>query len=169
MDAFFASNDDFSSQVGLIVCLCDDGCQCHILKFSSRESHHVAHSITDGELYAFIDAFNAGISIISDLCTAFGRNTTLQMFTDSKQVFDVIMRGRRPAKQHLAIDASAMRKVYERKKIDRAGLIRGTDNPADALTKIDDNNALEIILSTGLEETPVREWIVRTNNCIDKA
>lgn len=53
------------------------------------------------------------------------------MLTDSKQVLDIITRGKRPTEKRLAVDVVAAREAYKRFEIDQVGLVNGTNNPAD--------------------------------------
>lgn len=164
VDASFASNDDMSSQLGFIILLCDDHNRFHVIELSSRKSKRVVRSIMGGELYAFTDAFDAVATIAIDLSHAFRRKIPVRMFTDSKQVFDVITRGKRPTEKRLAIDVIAAREAYHNFEIDRVGLIRGENNPADALSKLAHNGKLHELLDRQVDETPVESWIMRTNN-----
>lgn len=41
------------------------------------------------------------------------------------------------------------------------GLIRGDVNPADGLTKVNGNGGLKRIMETGIDGTPVEQWISR--------
>lgn len=85
------------------------------------------------------------------------------MFTDSKQGFDIITRGKRPTEKRLAIDITAACEAYQRFDIDRVGLVRGNENPADALRKLKNNGAISKILRNVIYTTPVESWIMRTN------
>ena len=49
-DASFAGNDDLSSQLGIIILLCDSSNRAHILEYSSRKSKSVVRSILEGEI-----------------------------------------------------------------------------------------------------------------------
>lgn len=59
------------------------------------------------KLYAFTDAFDASVTLATDLSVASAQRVPIQMFTGSKQVFDLITRGKRPTEKCLAIDATA--------------------------------------------------------------
>lgn len=95
--ASFASNDDMSSQLVYLVLLCDSG-NFHVLDFAGRKSKRVAESIMGGELYAFTDSFDASVTLATDLSRVLGKNVSVRMFTDSKQVFDVITHAKRRLK-----------------------------------------------------------------------
>lgn len=164
VDASFASNDDLTSQLGFISLLCDDSNRFHVLDYSSRKSRRTVRSIMGGELYAFTDAFDAVITVSNDLATAFQKKIPIRILTDSKQVFDVITRGKRPTEKRLAIDVVAAREAYRRFEIDRVGLVRGENNPADALSKLSNNGKLREVLDAGVDSTPVESWIMRTED-----
>lgn len=144
--------------------LCDDNNQCHIIDYSNKKSRRVVHSIMGGELYIFTEAFDAGFTLVNDIRTALAQFVPLRIFTDSKQVFDVITRGKRPTERRLAIDPTGAREAYERREIDRVGLVRGLENPADSLTKLRGNSKLKQLIETSMDETPVQDWIVRNDN-----
>lgn len=56
----------------------------------------------------------------------------------------------------------AAREAYRKFNIDRVGLVKGTNNPADALSKLRHNGRLRELLDTGIDNTPVESWIART-------
>lgn len=161
-DASFASNDDMTSQLGYLILLCDEDNNCNIIEFVSKKSKRVVRSIMGGELYAFTDAFDAAFILVQDLRRGMNQDIPIFMFTDSKQVFDIMTRGKRPMEKRLAIDVAAACNAYRRFEIERVGLVRGEDNPADALSKIHHNGMLHKLIENNKDETPVQEWIVRT-------
>lgn len=161
-DASFATNDDLSSQIGYLVMICDKSNKCHIIDFSSKKSRRTVRSIMAGEVCAFMDAFDAAYMLRSDMQEILGVEIPLLMFTDSKQLFDAMTKGRRTTEKRLMIDVSAARQAYRRFEISAVGLVRGEDNPADALSKIAGNQALRRVLVDGMDETPVVLWIERT-------
>lgn len=56
-DASFASNDDHSSQVGILITLCENRDQYHIIDYSDKKYRRVVHSIMRRELCAFTKVF----------------------------------------------------------------------------------------------------------------
>lgn len=94
VDALFASNEDISSQLGYLILLCDASNRFHVVDFASLKSKTVVRSITRGDLYAFSDAFDTVSMIAADLTRAFGKKVPVCMYIDSKQVFDIITRGK---------------------------------------------------------------------------
>lgn len=161
MDAPLASNEFHSSQIYFLVILRGVTNKSHILKFASKKSRYIVHSIMGGELYACTDVFDAGFSIISDIRVTLGSDAPLRFSTDSKQVFDVVTRGKRPTERRPGIEGTTGRDTYECQEIMQVGFIRGVDNHAYSLAKQSGNKALKVILETGVDVTLVQEWIVR--------
>lgn len=160
-NASFASNEDLTLQFGHLILLCDRNNTCNIMDFGSRESIRVVRSIVGGKLYAFTKAFDTSFTIAADVTRIFQRNISVRMYTDSKQVFDVITRGKRPAKKRLAIDVMSAREAYRGFGIDRVGIIRGEHSPADALSKIKHNSVLREIITKNRDSILVQEQIHR--------
>lgn len=65
-DASFASNENISSQFEYTVLFCDETWSFHVLYFASKKAKCVQRSIVAGELYAFIDVFDAQLTIVTD-------------------------------------------------------------------------------------------------------
>lgn len=162
-DASFAGNDDLSSQLGFITLLCDKDDNTHILEYSSRKSKRVVRSILGGEVYAFADGFDRAFMIRHDLQMIYNMEIPLHILTDSLQMVDVITKASSKTERRLMIDIAAAREAYNREEISNVGLVSSDDNIADALTKENSNDALDKLIRTGLDKTPVQQWIIRTN------
>lgn len=61
----------------------------------------------------------------------------------------------------MTIDIKSARQSYKRCEIESIGLIRGSANPADGLTRPQGNEALRRLMQTDMDKTPVEQWIVR--------
>lgn len=158
-DASFACNDDLSSQLGHLILLFDIENNAHVLDYASPKSKRVVRSIMAGEVCAFLDAYDAAIVIAKDLHMLLGSEIHLIMFTDSKQLFDALTRGKRTTEKRLMIDTTIVREAYNRLEIYAVGLIRGEQNPSEALTKENNNGVLDELLTTGKDNTKVDLWI----------
>lgn len=71
------------------------------------------------------------------------------MFTDSRQLFDVITRGKSPTERNLAVDLIAAREAYLRFEIDRVGLDRSEFNPTDEISKVKSYRCLTHLIDIG--------------------
>lgn len=161
-DSAFANNKDQSSQMGYVVLLCDGTGQAHVLSYVSRKCKRVVRSIMAGEVYAFSTAFDEAYVIRYDLEQLYGCHVPLVMFTDSKQLFDVVTKASHSSEKRLMIDIAAAREAYNRHDITSVGLIASEHNLSDAMTKLRCGPALDSFLRTGVVHTPVVQWIVRT-------
>lgn len=108
-DASFSSNEDLSLQLGYNILLCDSTGRCHMLDFTGEKVKRVVRSVMACELFAFIEALDASVSLVADLKNMLEKKVPLHMFIDSKQVFDVVTHGKRPGERRLAIDISVLR------------------------------------------------------------
>ena len=164
-DSSFANNEDLSSQLEYIVLLCDKSNKCNILHFSSHKSRRIVRSVLGGEVYAFADAFDYAYTMRHDLQRLLGRNIALQMFTDSKSLFDVITKCSSTTEKRLMIDISTVRTAYESFEVSEVGFIRSENNPADAFTKPGSFPSLKRIIETSRADFPFEQTIIRKTFC----
>ena len=120
-DAPFATNDDKTSQIGYVILLCDKSNRCHVLAYKRRKSRRVVRSIMAGETYAFSDAFDQAYVMKRDLEALYDKNMPLMMFTDSKQLFDVLTKASYPTEKRLMIDIASVRESYNTFEISNKG------------------------------------------------
>lgn len=105
------------------------------------------------KVFAFTAAFDQAFVLRHDLERILGKDLRLMMFTDSKQLFDVITKSSHASEKRLMIEITAARQVYERHEISNVGLVAGTENPADELTKPGRCTPLETLMKTGIDQT----------------
>jgi hypothetical protein len=58
------------------------------------------------------------------------------------------------------LDVYAVREAYRCRELDSLALIRSEHNVADALTKIDGNDALLQMLRCGMIDHPIEEFVI---------
>lgn len=161
-DSSFANNIDLSSQLGFIILLCDKFDNCNVIYYSSHKSRRIVRSVLGGEIYAFADAFDVAYIIKRDLEIILDQQTRLQMFTDSKSLFDIITKCTSMTEKRLLIDVKAVREAYEKFEVSDVGFVRSENNPADSFTKMRPNDALNRILHFNKSDFKIDQWIVRT-------
>lgn len=163
-DAAFANNEDFKSQIGCLILLCDRNNRCHILSYSSTKCKRVTRSILGGELCALADAFDKGFTIKTDLERMLNKRIPLSMFTDSKSLFDIITKCSSTTEKRLMIDIRSVQEGYETQEISDMGLVRSEFNPADCLTKVAHNQVMESIMNLNYLQHPVEQWVFRKSH-----
>ncbi len=165
-DASFASNLDLSSQLGFIVLLCDRNLKANILHFASYKSKRVTRSVLGSEIYAFADAFDYGFTMKNDLERILGQHIPLQMLTDSKSLFDTMIKCSTTTEKRLMIDISVVREAYTAQEISNVGFVRSPNNPADGMTKAGKCASLTDLITTGKAKFPVESWVLRKTTSI---
>lgn len=91
-DASFNNAENHKSQIGFIICLADKTGSCSIIYYQSIKCKRVTRSAMAGEALAFVKGFDAAYLIKHDLQRMLGQEIPLIILTDSKQVFDVIVK-----------------------------------------------------------------------------
>lgn len=123
-DSASANNTDLSSQLAFIVLLCDKHNNCNVINFSSHKSRRIVRSVLGGEVYAFEDSFDASYTIKRDLELTLKRPVCLNIFTDSKSLFDIITKCSSTTEKRLLIDIQTVREAYERFEFSDVGFVR---------------------------------------------
>jgi hypothetical protein len=159
-DGSFANNKDLSSQIGFIIVLgterlARDGntfeVKGNIVHWNSVKCKRVTRSVLASELYGMVGGFDNAIAISTTLRRIM---ISLDMppppvilCTDSKSLYDCLVRLGTTAEKRLMIDIMSLRESYEQREISEVRWINGKDNPADACTKSSPNRALESLVS----------------------
>lgn len=162
-DASFATNADLTSQLGFIIVMSDASHKSNVLDFNSYKSKRATRSVLGAEIYAFADGFDYAFTMKHDLESILGKQVPLQMFTDSKSLFDTLTKSSSTTERCLMIDVQTVRDGYKDHSISKVGFVRGPDNPADGLTRPGKCPPLNHLLLTGLADFPVEQWVVRNS------
>lgn len=127
--------------------MCDKYDNANVIYYSSHKSRRIVRSVLGGEVYAFADAFDVPYTV-KDLEAMLGRSVRLQMFTDSKSLFDIITKSSTTTEKRLLIVVKFIREAYGKLKFSDVGFVRSDNNPVDAFRKISCNRCLHKIIST---------------------
>ena len=160
-DSSFANNNDLSSQLGHICFLGDESGAAIPIHFKSYKSKRITRSVMAGEVIAFSDMFDVAATLSQELELILGRKVPVQLFTDSKFLFDVISKGSRTSEKRTMLDIAAARQGFKNKVISDIGFVRSSKNVADGLTKPMSQAMLHEILHTGTIQVSPEQWIVR--------
>ena len=160
-DASFANNKDLSSQIGYVLVLADDAGRANILHWSSTKCKRVTRSVLASELYGMVHGFDMGASVKSTVDKALGIDLPLVVCTDSKSLYECLVKLGTTQEKRLMIDVMCLRQAYERREIAEVKWIKGNSNPADSMTKAKPSNALTQLLDTNTLQMDVEEWVER--------
>jgi hypothetical protein len=161
-DASFANNQDLSSQIGFVIVL-SDGINANILHWSSIKCKRVTRSVLASELYAMAHRFDTGAAIKSTIEAILRIQLPLILCTDSKSLYDCLVKLGTTQEKRLMVDLMCLRQSYERREIAEVRWIDGNNNPADAMTKSKPCPALRELIDTNTINTQATEWVERVD------
>ncbi|KAL0932582.1 RNase H-like protein [Colletotrichum truncatum] len=81
--------------------------------------------------------------------------------TDSRSLYECLVRLGTTDEKRLMIDIMSLRESYEKKEISEVRWIDGKDNPADAFTKKSPNSALEQLITTSKLRIRIEAYVDR--------
>ena len=160
-DALFANNKDLSSQIGYILVLADASGRANILHWSSIKCKRVTRSVLASELYGLVHGLDIGVAIKTTIDRILQMELPLVLCTDSKSLYDCLVRLGTTQEKRLMIDVMSLRQAYERREIAEVKWIKGSTNPADSMTKLKASNALKTLIDTNTVQLDVQEWVTR--------
>ncbi|KYK57237.1 hypothetical protein DCS_04244 [Drechmeria coniospora] len=172
-DGSFANNQDLTSQIGYIIVLANEiehtdeqfKIQGNIIHWSSTKCKRVTRSVLASEIYGTVSALDMGYVLTQTVNTIVSRlqipTIPLIMCTDSYSLYECLVKLGSTTEKRLMIDIMAIRQSYERREISEIRWINGSDNPADAMTKVQPNKVLERLVSTNQVDIRIEGWVDR--------
>jgi hypothetical protein len=86
----------------------------------------------------------------------------LILYTDSKSLYDCLVKLGTTTEKRLMIDVMCLRQAYERRQIMEVKWVDGNSNPADSMTKGTKNNqALARLVDSNKLELKQVQWVER--------
>ena len=161
IDALFTNNKDFSLQIGYILVLADITNKANIVHWSSIKCKRITRSVLASELYAMAHGFDIGAAIKSTVEQLLQIELPLILCTDSKSLYECLVKLGTTREKRLMIDVMCLRQSYERREITEVKWIDGNSNPADSMTKGKASTALKKLIDTNYLELQTMEWVVR--------
>ena len=86
-------------------------------------------------------------------------NLPLILCTDSKSLYDCLVRLGTTQEKRLMVDVMCLRQAYERRQVTEVKWINGETNPADAMTKGKPCTALTQLIDMNWIELQAVEWV----------
>jgi hypothetical protein len=165
-DAAFANTLDLHSQIDYVVCLTND-VYANLIHWSSIKCKRITRSVLIIELYSMINDFNVEAIIKSIVDRMLHISLSLILLTDSKSLYDCLVKLNTIAEKRLMIDLMCLRQSYERREIAEIRWIDENINLADAMTKSKLCNALIKLIDINIIELKITEWVERTTKHSD--
>ncbi len=161
VDASFANNRDYSSQLGFIAVLLDGSGNANVVHYASVKSKRITRSVLAAELYAMVLGFDHCSPIRITLQNILRRRVSLHLYTDSKCLFDGLTTLNTTTEKRLLIDLNMLRQCYERREIVDVFWMPGDQNPPDGLTKPNACKALRDLVQTNKLNITPNAWVER--------
>jgi hypothetical protein len=160
-DASFANAEGYRSQLGFVICVVDDELNANIVHFGSQRCKRVTRSVMAAELHALIVGFDNALIIREILNEMLGREIHVDVYIDSKTVFDTVTRLSATLEKRLQIDAFALQESHLRGELRSLLWIPSEQNCADALTKESylEGSALRRLMATNKLEAQPTGWV----------
>ena len=136
--------------------------KANIIYWSSIKCKRVTRSVLASELYSTAHGFDIGVTIKSTVDKILQINLPLVLCTDSKSLYDCLVRLGTTQEKRLMIDVMSLRQAYERRQITEIKWIDGEANPADAMTKNKPCTALQRLIDTNQIDPQPVGWVERT-------
>lgn len=160
-DAGFATNKDKTSQLGYVITLMDGNSNANIIHYGSCKAKRVARSVLSAELLAIILSFDIASTIRIAVNDIFGKQVPMQLFTDSRCLYDCLVSLGSTTEKRMLIDLQILRQAYERREICEFFWIPTAQNPADAFTKERPTPALQSLLQKNSLSLTPNAWVDR--------
>jgi len=141
--------------------LADAHNNANILHWSSVKCKRVTRSVLASELYATAHGFDIGAAIKSTIDLILGSDVPLLLCTDSRSLYHCLVKLGTTQEKRLMIDVLCLRQAYERREIAEVRWIKGTNNPADSMTKSKPSLALQKLIDTNKIHMEMEEWVER--------
>ena len=136
IDSSFANNPDHSSQIGYVIVLTNKHDNANILHWSSMKCKRITRSVLASKLYGMAHGFDTGASIKHTIELILQiDNLPLTLCTDSKSLYEYLVKLGTTQEKRLMIDILCLRQAYKRHLITEIVWIDGITNPADTMTK----------------------------------
>jgi hypothetical protein len=160
-DAAFANTLDLHSQIDYVICLTND-VHTNLIHWSLIKCKRVIKSVLAIELYVMINDFDVEAIIKSIIERMLHISLLLILLTDSKSLFDCLIKLETTSEKRLMIDLICLRQLYKRRKIEEIRWIDENINSADAMTKFKLCNVLISLIDTNSLNLKITEWVERT-------
>jgi hypothetical protein len=108
-------------------------------------------------LLGIVHGFDIAYLVKTTLDLILNKDMPLVVCTDSKSLYNCLVKLGTTHKKRLIIDVISMREAYKRREIAQVKWIAGKSNPADSITKTKPTNALKTLIDTNKIELSMQE------------
>ena len=113
IDASFIGNRDLSSQIGYVLVLANSSGRANTIHWFSTKYKRVTRNILASELYGMAHGFNMGGLVKSIINKALEIKVLLVVYTDSKSLYECLVKLGIIREKRLIINVMCLRQAYE--------------------------------------------------------
>jgi hypothetical protein len=108
----------------------------------------MTRSVLAAELFAMVHGFDVGSVLKSTLIKLLGKKISISLIltTDSKSLYDCLVRLSTTVEKRLMIDVMTLRQFYERREITEMIWIHDINNSANSMIKVKPSTALKTVI-----------------------
>jgi hypothetical protein len=159
-DSFFANNRDSSSQIDYVIDL-TDSTYANVLHWSSVKCKRVTRNVLAIELFAMIHDFDVDSMLKVILTKMIDTFVSLILMSDSKSLYDCLIRLNITVEKRLMINVMTLRQCYERREIIKMKWVHEVNNSVDSMTKIKSSSTLKTMIDINRINLNITEWVER--------
>jgi hypothetical protein len=162
IDLSFVNNSDLFSQIDYVICLAD-ATHANILHWSSIKCKRIIRSVLAAELFAMIYDFDVESILKSILIKLLDKKIFISLIltTDSKSLYDCLIRLSITIEKRLMIDVMILRQFYERREITEMIWIHDINNSENSMIKIKSSTTLKTMIDINQINLNIIEWVKR--------
>jgi hypothetical protein len=169
IDSSFVNNDDLSSQIDYVICLADFINTTNIIHWFSIKCKRMTRSVLAIELCVMIHDFDVDSVLKSILIKMLDVVVSLTFVTNSKFLYDCLIRLDIIVEKRLMIDVMILRQFYERREITEIIWIHGINNSVDSMIKIKSSTALKTMIDINKINLNITEWVKRARKTVNQS
>jgi hypothetical protein len=169
IDSSFVNNSDLFSQIDYVICLAD-ATHANILHWSSIKCKRIIRSVLATELFAMIHDFDVESILKWILIKLLDEKISISLIlsTDSKSLYDCLIRLSITIEKRLMIDVMILRQFYERREITEMIWIHDINNSANSMIKIKSSTALKTMIDINKINLNTTEWVKRARETVNQ-
>ncbi|EKD17079.1 hypothetical protein MBM_04656 [Drepanopeziza brunnea f. sp. 'multigermtubi' MB_m1] len=126
--------------------------QRNLIAASSTKCKRVIRLVLASEIYGIVSGVDIAICVATTLKIITNKLEVLEVlivvYTDSYSLYECFIKLGTIKEKRLMIDIMALRQSYERRELAKVRWIKGKDNLADSITKINPNKSLATFIDT---------------------
>ncbi len=168
IESFFVNNHDLSSQIDYVICLTDFINTTNIIHWSSIKCKRMTRNVLAVELFVMIHDFDVDSVLKSTLIKMLDVIVSLILVTNSKSLYDCLIRLSIIVEKRLMIDVMILRQFYERREITEMIWIHDINNSVDSMIKTKPFSALKTMIDINKINLNTTEWVKRAREAVNQ-